>query len=396
MLSANEQPLSGARAGAATSPARRSGSFHIEIASRPVEIDLGVISGAHLKGALDLVDVPGVGRRRPLATPAEIEAAEREHARWAISVGLVQDGTRYFEKYKKSQLAALAAYTLPDVDLERSRWFLHLQAFIFTLDDALDNQIDIRAGGDPMEYAALALVFDAFLAALSSGEKRRSPVPFPAFEGFREALLAVRRGALETGLDIDWLVASMRDYFDALAWEHGAHTARGYLPTVSTYVHNREQTISYLQSIESFLLIKGISLAPAHRERHPVRLLLTNACRHVLLVNDVFSLAKEIDCGEVENVLLLGHARGAGSLARRFDTLLSQINDLVRDTAHVAQKLAATFPGDRDVQGFIATIVNSVNGHVAWYAKSRRYGHFVRAPRVEGIDHDTAATAAAS
>jgi len=359
-----------------------------------VEFDLGTVAQARLEGLLHLVSIPGHGWPHPVSMPAEIARAEQEAITRALSKGLVSAGDAYFHKFCQSRLAALAACTLPDVPIHRAKWFISLQAFIFTLDDALDNLVDLRAGDHYLPYAQLQEMFGLFMSVLT-GEVPRALRPpaadFPLLEPFCEVLRDIREQALETEVELHWFLASMADYFEALAWEHGAHIDAGYTPTVSTYMHNREQTISYLQSVESFLAIKRIRLSREHRRLHPVKLLLTNACRHVILVNDVFSLAKELACGELDNVLLLDPEHEHSALWRRFQSLLTRLNALAADLTHISLKVRETFPEDCEVLGFVDTVLYSVNGHVAWYAESRRYGRFVRPPVLTSLELRAAA-----
>jgi hypothetical protein len=203
---------------------------------------------------------------------------------------------------------------------------------------------------------------------------------FPLLEPFCAALRDIRELALDTEMDLSWFLTCMADYFEAVAWEHGAHTETAYTPTVSTYMHNREQTITYLQSVETFLAIQRFRLTREQRQLHPVKLMFTNACRHILLVNDVFSLAKELACGELDNVLLLDPGQDREALLRRFKSLLDRLNALAGDITYISLKLRRSFPEDRNLLGFVDTLLYNVNGHVAWYAESRRYGNFVKAP----------------
>ena len=103
--------------------------------------------------------------------------------------------------------------------------------------------------------------------------KQSASEGFPLLDASIAAMETVREQLLAMGLDMQPFVSSMHDYFE-------------------TYINNREQTIS---CIESYLLIKRIQLPARIRCRHLIKLLFLNACRHVILVNDVFSLAKEID-----------------------------------------------------------------------------------------------------
>jgi hypothetical protein len=360
-----------------------------------VEFDLGTVAQVRLEGHLHLLNVPGHGWPHPVSSPADIARAEQECITWALQKGLVREGEPYFHKFCQSRLAALAACTLPDVPIHRSKWFIYLQAFIFTLDDALDNLVDLRAGAQYLPYGLLQETFGLFMSMLT-GEVPRALRPpaseFPLLEPFCEVLRDIREHALETEVELSWFLSSMADYFEAVAWEHGAHTETGYTPTVSTYMHNREQTISYLQSVESFLAIKRIRLSRERRQLHPVKLLLTNACRHVILVNDVFSLAKELACGELDNVLLLDPGQNREALLRRFKSLLERLNALAADITYISLKLRDTYPEDRQILGFVDTILYNVNGHVAWYAESRRYGHFVRPPALAVAEEARAAT----
>lgn len=353
-----------------------------------VEFDLGTVAQVRLEGHLHLVNVPGHGWPHPVSSAADIARAEQECITWALRKGLIREGEPYFQKFCQSQLAALAACTLPGVPVHRSKWFIYLQAFIFTLDDALDNLIDLRAGAQYLPYGQLQETFRLFMSMLT-GEVPSALSPpaseFPLLEPFCDSLRDIRELGLETDMPLAWFIASMGAYFEAVAWEHGAHTETGYMPTVSTYMHNREQTISYLQSVESFLAIQRIRLSHEHRELHPVKLLLTNTCRHIILVNDVFSLAKELACGELDNVLLLDRGQDREALLRRFKSLLDRLNALAADITYIALKIRDSFPEDRHVLGFVDTLLYNVNGHVAWYAASRRYGNFVRPPALAGI-----------
>ncbi len=345
-----------------------------------VTFDLGIVANTHLTGALRRVVVPGYGKDEPVGTPAEIAAAEADCVAWATRVGLIDAAGPYAHKFRLSQLAALAAHTLPDVAPARAAWFIRLQAFIFTLDDALDNLRDIRVDAAYLAYERVHEVLMALERALAGAPRdpereRALSRCFPLFAGFRDALAEIRELALADGGDLQWFVESMRKYFEAMAWEHAAHTDATYSPTASTYLHNREQTISYIQSIESFLLLKRVALAPALRRLHPVGLLLTDACRHVILVNDIFSLAKEIACDELDNLLLLDpRASARRPLRRRFEALVEEVNELAADITHIARGLLAAFPDDADLVAYVETIINSVNGHIDWYAHSLRYG----------------------
>jgi|GEM_PF-3556622 len=361
----------------------------LSIAPLAVEFDLGNVAQVRLEGHLHLLNVPGHGWPHPVSSPAEIARAEQECIAWALEKGLIREGEPYFHKFCQSRLAALAACTLPDVPIHRSKWFIYLQAFIFTFDDALDNMVDLRAGAQYLPYSQLQETFGLFMSMLT-GEVPAALRPpaseFPLLEPFCSALRDIRELALETEVELSWFLSSMADYFEAVAWEHGAHTETGYTPTVSTYMHNREQTISYLQSVESFLAIKRLRLSREQRQLHPVKLLLTNACRHIILVNDVFSLAKELACGELDNVLLLDPGQDREALLRRFHSLLERLNALAGDITYISLKLRDTYPEDRNLLGFVDTLLYNVNGHVAWYAESRRYGHFVKAPALATSD----------
>ena len=176
---------------------------------------------------------------------------------------MIDEAGPYARKFRLSQLAALSAHTLPDVTPARATWFIRLQAFIFTLDDALDNLRDLRVADGYLAFEPLSAVLGALAETLAGAPRdpaneRRLIEMFPMFTGFRDALAEIRGMVLAGGGDPRWFIESMRKYFEAMVWEHAAHTDAAYVPSESTYLHNREQTISYVQSIESFLLLKGV------------------------------------------------------------------------------------------------------------------------------------------
>jgi hypothetical protein len=351
-----------------------------------VRFDLGEVAGVWLRGQLLLVDVPSIPLRRPLSDASDRHRAEQECVAWATAIGLANPSNAYFAKFCQSRLAELSAYTLPDVPVERAAWFLHLQAFIFTLDDALDNLIDLR-GGEHLRYEQVRVLFNRFERALA-GDPRSLDEPaafeFPLGESFIRAMWSVGLDARDTGLDTTWFLASMSAYFDALAWEHSARADGQYRPSLSTYAQNREQTISYLQSLESFFLIKRVEIPRVLRQRHAAALLFSHACRHVILVNDMFSLAKELACDELENVLLLD---AEAPLLVQFERLLRETNALAADLVYNVRRVEQDFPPNSPgLRALLETVIQSVNGHVAWYAKSRRYGNMIQAPRIDAME----------
>src|SRR4051812_19217309 len=92
-----------------------------------VAFDLGTVAQVRLEGHLHLLNVPGHGWPRPVSSPSEIARAEQECITWALQKGLIREDSPYFHKFGQSRLAALAACTLPEVPVHRSKWFIYLQ-----------------------------------------------------------------------------------------------------------------------------------------------------------------------------------------------------------------------------------------------------------------------------
>lgn len=236
-------------------------------------------------------------------------------------------------------------------------------SLMFLHDDRCDSS---GIGKDP---ARLQSLVDRLLSVFQGGALR------PDDEPFAHALADVR-GRLLTWGGPAWfaeLAAEVRAYLEALSWE-AANRASGSVPTLADYLHMRPITAG-LQVDGAFLeVMDGVRLPRAARDHPQVRQLAVHANRAVCWSNDILSLEKELQDGDVHNLIpVLMHAR---CLSRQ-----AALDEAARMYHHEVEQFLAgeqalpSFGQDEDeqVREYVRLLRARVGGILAWSHHSSRY-----------------------
>lgn len=313
------------------------------------------------------VSVPHVSSAPALCVPfasalhPEVELVQARSVLWARDLGLVGEGAG-LDRLRRSRIAWLAARAYPRGDVRT----LQIAADWTTLFCLLDDHIERLPGA-----AAVAEELAALAARLEPGASAGDDTPM------RRAMLDLRERLLAEGAEhLRRFQARVRELFAAFVAE-AAERSAGRIPDPDGYVPMREVTVGLHVEFVIGELIAEVGLSPIAR-RHPLRVALARAASNIVgWANDIYTHEKEIQQGEVHNlVFVLAKAEDlalAEALARAVEIHDREVEEFVAlvRTVEVDVRIA---DADRDaLRRYAAMMTAWVRGHLDWGRETGRY-----------------------
>ncbi|MEV0355239.1 hypothetical protein AB0H71_04160 [Nocardia sp. NPDC050697] len=289
------------------------------------------------------------------AATAHVDAWVREH-------GLVERAA-VRARFAETDFGAFAAATYPAADAAGLELVTDWLAWLFLLDDQLD---DGALGRAPDQLAALLTAIMAVLAG------RAAEPGAPAIVRALDDLW--RRTAPATGeLWRHRFTGHATQCALAVVWEVD-NRVRGIVPAEAEYLERRRHTGAIYPCMDLIEVVAGIELPEAVYRGEPFTRALDAACDVVCWTNDLVSLDKEAALGEYHNlVLLLEHWRG---VERRVAVELGRARaaERLRDFHGAEIEVLAAHPEHRaELAAYLAGMRSWMRGHLDWSASSGRY-----------------------
>lgn len=313
------------------------------------------------------VSVPHVSSAPALCVPfasalhPEVELVQARSVRWARDLGLVGEGAG-LDRLRRSRIAWLAARAYPRGDVRT----LQIAADWTTLFCLLDDHIERLPGA-----AAVAEELAVLAARLESGASAGDDTPM------RRAMLDLRERLLAEGAEyLRRFQARVRELFAAFVAE-AAERSAGRIPDPDGYVPMREVTVGLHVEFVIGELIAEVGLSPIAR-RHPLRVALARAASNIVgWANDIYTHEKEIQQGEVHNlVFVLAKAEDlalAEALARAVEMHDREVEEFVALVRAVEVDVRIA-DADRDaLRRYAAMMTAWVRGHLDWGRETGRY-----------------------
>lgn len=262
-----------------------------------------------------------------------------------------------------TSFAGLAAALHPQAPPAALRLTTDWYSLMFLHDDRCDSS---GIGKDPARLQELA---DRLLAVFLGA------APRPGDEPLARALADLSQRLLEHG-GARWfreLGEHMRAYLGALTWE-AANRAGGAVPELDEYLHMRPITAGLPIDAAFIEVVDGVQLPPAVRDHPAVRRLGALADRAVCWSNDILSLEKELQEGDVHNlVLVLMQARSL-SVQDALDEAARMYHQEIEQLL-VGERALPSFGTEADAQlrQYVELLKARIGGILAWSRRSRRY-----------------------
>ena len=160
----------------------------------------------------------------------------------------------------------------------------------------------------------------------------------------------------------------------AYQWET-ANRTQGRIPPRAEYIRLRRQTGGWLTEVALVDLLVGHDASPDVLTHPTVITLLETANDLICWSNDLFSLEKEQQTGEIHNlVMIVAHEEGCDLTHAR--QLVRELHDQRIQDWLASERLLAIFPQERDrqtVAAYAALCRHFLAANWAWSQRTQRY-----------------------
>ena len=308
----------------------------------------------------------------PSTISEHADAVHRETVEWVRRFELLPN-ERAYRLFRATNIGRLAARFHPDALQEELRLLSDWYAWMFLRDDRCDES---EVGEQPEHLAADGA---RFLEILEGEEPTKRDKPLA------HAMQDLRR-RLYSKATVAWrrrFVRTVKDHFRSSLWE-ATNRARGVVPDLETYARMRRKTGGILVDLDLIEVVEGLKLPPEVQEHLTVRSMARASNNVTCWANDLFSLEKELERGDVHNlVVVLRHAKEL-TLQEAVNRSVQMHNAEVRSFIELESQLPA-FGGtvDSNLARYVAALRARMRGNLDWARESGRYRRRAEAEPVE-------------
>lgn len=299
----------------------------------------------------------------PVRVPGLEPEVCREAADWLETFGLGPQDPHSRYAFAAS-FAGLAAALHPQASRAALRLTTDWYSLMFLHDDRCDSS---GIGKDPARLQRLA----ERLLSIFQG----SP-PRPEDEPLAYALADLRQRLVEHG-GARWfreLTERVRDYLDALIWE-ATNRANGTVPDLDEYLYRRPVTAGLKIDAAFIEVMDGMQLPQVVRDHPAVQRLVELADRAVCWSNDILSLNKELQEGDVHNLVLVLMQAHCLSVQEALKEAARMYHEEVEGFL-AGERALPSFGAEEDAQlwQYMGLLKARIGGILAWSRRSKRYG----------------------
>lgn len=281
---------------------------------------------------------------------------------WAQAFHLVT-GEVALKRFRAAKFGWLAARTFPQAAHDELLLVADWNVWLFMLDDQCDES------GIGREPERLRQVFAAFTHALADPEAPFAPGPLA--NSLRDVWRRIRERS--TAVWQSRFRSDVQNYFDACVWE-ASNRKRGVFPTVQDYIPMRQFTGGLITDIDLIDLTEHIDL-PAEAREHPVIARMATLANNVVCwSNDIVSVSKELQRGDVHNlVLVIQHERECAlqeAMSRAGAMHDRQVEEFLELERQVPDWGA---PINEDMRKYLGVLRSWMRGNMDWAHETGRY-----------------------
>lgn len=253
---------------------------------------------------------------------------------------------------------------------------------IIFVDDIFDNYVDIWSTGiSTLEMMEVVDSFCAICLGEEYDESLETRTNFPYFRYLCLRLKDFRKRLENTGLDaFPEYITSTVDCLECNAWEN-----QGWLGLDNTeidgrqvkwfYYFRRESTYGWLPLFDSTCGYRNIHISSLTCRDPLLQLIRRRWVRASFIVNDIFSIQKEILNGEMSNSLFVRGNIMSGSAA--FKKTLNELDRNIQDILAIEKKLLRKYKNSEDfdsLQEYLELGKALWDGNYKYMIMAGRYG----------------------
>ncbi|MBE8999789.1 terpene synthase [Nostoc sp. LEGE 12447] len=291
-----------------------------------------------------------------------VDVLEEYSLEWVLRFKLLPDKSS-FQRFCKAKFFLLAASTYPSCQLEELKIANDLLSWLFIWDDQCDLS-DLRKQPERLKG-----FHDIFLGILNGKELTNQDVPLA------HALSNLRHRILERG-NTKWFhhfLCSFKGYFQGCV-EEATNRIQGVVPDIDTYMAIRILAGGVEPVIELIEFCDHLIISDFVREHDIVKELKLKANKVLCWGNDIFSALREMEDGDVHNLVLVLHYQENLPLVQAINRA-AEIHD--QDVLNM-MNLEASIPNfgeeeDAELAKYISGLHSWISANLAWCAQSTRY-----------------------
>jgi 5-epi-alpha-selinene synthase len=276
----------------------------------------------------------------------------------------VFEGEVAYRKFFATNIGRLAARFHPIGSPEILQLVSDWYAWMFFRDDQRDES---ELGKDPIKLAAMNA---RFLEILKGAE------PATEEDSLAHALWDLRqrlRVRAPTGTWMRRFIRSVRDHFDSTVWE-AANRLEGLTPDIKVYVRMRPITGGLYVDTEFIEITEHTHLPLDVRQHRDVKSLMQASNNVVCWANDIISLEKEVQRGDVHNLVLVLQQKLDLSLQEAVDRAAEMYDAEIQKFVELEPQLPSFGKAvDANLRTFVSVLRTRMRGNLDWSLESGRY-----------------------
>ena len=320
-------------------------------------------TGSGKKGTVVAMGQPS-GRKLfcpfPSAVHPSVERINAQSIAWAAALGLVTT-EKQMRKMNTAKIGWLVSRAFPQGDEK-------------ALQIASDWTVAFCLLDDVLETMQTSVEVDAYLGQVLNVFKGTMAAPAEP-DAMLRAMLDLRERMLEVGGShwVDLFIEQLGVLFICFGLE-AVNRELGISPDVVSYLQMREVTVGLYLEFLFFDLIEGIRLPVEVRDHPAVRRLTSKASNIVGWANDICTYEKEMEQGELHNLVLVLMKSENIPLAEAVDKAI-YIHDSEVRAFRFMQRQVPSFGAELDaqIQQFIGMLSSWIRGHLDWAHETGRY-----------------------
>lgn len=299
----------------------------------------------------------------PLQINKHVDVLEEYALEWVLRFNLLENESRVYQRFSKSNFFLLTAYAYPHCQLEELKIANDWLSWLFIWDD----QCDMSELGKQPEI--LKDYQKRFLEIFNGIEPTSQDIPLS------HALSDIRKRMLQIGdlISFDRVVRSFEGYFHGCMLE-AFNRLQGIVPDVNTYTKMRRLSVAGDLVLAWIDFFNHLTIPDVVKEQTIVSKLGEMTSNIISWCNDIFSASREMASGDFHNLVLVFHYQQKLPLEEAIKRCVDMHNqevqamiDLEASIPHFGEEL------DAELEKYILGLNAWISANLNWYADSARY-----------------------
>ncbi|WP_212004654.1 hypothetical protein [Chitinophaga sp. HK235] len=293
-----------------------------------------------------------------------VRQAECHTDQWLKKFKLLDEDQ--YEYYRRQGFAYMVARMFPTASPPMLFALTDINSLLFLLDDQIDHQLNGSSGIGQKEFLkSFVEDFISVLAERSPYTQQTNPA-LAALAEFWERMCNMT--------SIFWqsqFIHSVQQTFDAALWQLD-NISKKKIPTVAEFIKRRNFLGAANIATDSIIAVHGMngSWGKIHSQVYDLTLL----CRNIVCwANDLYSLSKELEHGDIYNLVLLIQHEDDLTLDEAITKAVEKHDRDMREFLLLGDRLVRTH-NSKELVLYYASLKHIIRGNVDWsHEETTRY-----------------------